>query len=676
MRASSRPHQSVGERRSIGERPGGCSRRGSAVSGMHVGPDTFSHNQGPNYASGATTRVPSLATNGEFVEAEPLRYDKKHMINQPSQPGNTSLDGGVRKTAASRRGSKADPKQASMSQPFLRTSSKQCYQDVTSLDPSGRRQDADETLMRRDDSLTALYGTKGRGEVGRLRERRGGEEGLIVAVHNHSSIDECFKNSGPDGGNGCDRALSKPDSRRGSADMSRQGSRPERVAVSSNSTGGRRDGLATGVSGNGFSSFPVNSSLSPTARLSDRMAADNAANVSSSSLGRREGGKNRSNPTTFPSDVHAENLHTIIYYLKNHYALDAQESRKGLETMTPEDVLGLVQCFYVDMYRTVRDYRDSVGIGRAGFKDEDPVVACVVEPEDFPILTKGTPRHSVDRRDVHGGDACDVSPHHRSGERGLEGARAWRAVPVNSSQFGGPLPQSQQPCALSRQRLRAHSRALGQRDLSAAGLRAGRSASRSAASRQRALSCRSAAACANTSMETTPEAVNRQRGGVSGRAVGCPLHGLVPMLRRGNNICKHVTGGRPHLRYFRVEMLPAKRGGASPTPHLIWGPSPTSLTSASLKGCKNALSLHTLFCASPLCEGTLEQFSRFFKRDKRGVVQDHNGSAVPNEMCAVLRFNERDLALTFLTEEDRDLWMRAMSFIVERNRLQPTGPSS
>jgi hypothetical protein len=80
-------------------------------------------------------------------------------------------------------------------------------------------------------------------------------------------------------------------------------------------------------------------------------------------------------------DEHAANMRRIAHYLKDYYAREADEMERGVESLTAEDVAGLAQCFYIDLYRTVRQARRSAGLETSSFVAEDPtenVVAPIV----------------------------------------------------------------------------------------------------------------------------------------------------------------------------------------------------------------------------------------------------------------------------------------------------------
>ncbi|KAG5486193.1 hypothetical protein LSCM1_07313 [Leishmania martiniquensis] len=72
------------------------------------------------------------------------------------------------------------------------------------------------------------------------------------------------------------------------------------------------------------------------------------------------------------ADEHAANIHRIARYLKDYYAREAGEKERGVESLSAEDVAGLVQCFYVDLYRTVRQARQAAGLETSSFQVEDP----------------------------------------------------------------------------------------------------------------------------------------------------------------------------------------------------------------------------------------------------------------------------------------------------------------
>ncbi|SYZ63022.1 hypothetical_protein (plasmid) [Leishmania braziliensis MHOM/BR/75/M2904] len=72
------------------------------------------------------------------------------------------------------------------------------------------------------------------------------------------------------------------------------------------------------------------------------------------------------------ANEHAANVCRIAYYLKDYYAREAGEAERGIESLSAEDVAGLAQCFYIDLYRTVRQARREAGMETSSFLVEDP----------------------------------------------------------------------------------------------------------------------------------------------------------------------------------------------------------------------------------------------------------------------------------------------------------------
>ncbi|KAG5507181.1 hypothetical protein JIQ42_06587 [Leishmania sp. Namibia] len=77
-------------------------------------------------------------------------------------------------------------------------------------------------------------------------------------------------------------------------------------------------------------------------------------------------------------DEHASNVHRIAHYLKDYYAREAGETERGVESLSAEDVTGLAQCFYIDLYRTVRQARQAAGLETSSFLLEDPTESVIV----------------------------------------------------------------------------------------------------------------------------------------------------------------------------------------------------------------------------------------------------------------------------------------------------------
>ncbi|GET86055.1 hypothetical protein, conserved [Leishmania tarentolae] len=97
------------------------------------------------------------------------------------------------------------------------------------------------------------------------------------------------------------------------------------------------------------------------------------------------------------ADDHAANIRCITHYLKNYYAREAGEVERGVESLSAEDVAGLAQCFYIDVYRTVRQARREVGLETSSFLVEDPtenIIASVApEPPSPPPAPPQRERH-------------------------------------------------------------------------------------------------------------------------------------------------------------------------------------------------------------------------------------------------------------------------------------------
>ena len=86
-------------------------------------------------------------------------------------------------------------------------------------------------------------------------------------------------------------------------------------------------------------------------------------------------------------EEHAANMRRIAHYLKDYYAREADEWERGVDSLTAEDVAGLAQCFYIDLYRTVRQARRAAGLDTSSFAAEDPlenVIASITTPPPPP----------------------------------------------------------------------------------------------------------------------------------------------------------------------------------------------------------------------------------------------------------------------------------------------------
>ncbi|RNE98918.1 hypothetical protein TraAM80_08498 [Trypanosoma rangeli] len=388
----------------------------------------------------------------------------------------------------------------------------------------------------------------------------------------------------------------------------------------------------------------LGSDLSPDDRLNASVTAYVGSGMRQSTLnglppssGKLPG--ERTHPQdVFPYPKHEDNLRSMLFYLKNNYALEPQESLRGIETMTPEDVLDLVQCFYVDAYRAVRRARDAAGVGRAGFTEQDPPVDCVV------------------------GALSDSELPTRTREVSEEGMEATAPVPLPQSL---PPSSSQIQRATSRQTppqqvWRPHA-AVASGGGVAAGTPSGRShpplQSRTPLEYLTSEGANASALSGGTLLSMEPP--HEPGSGIIKR----PLKELMPLLRRGSTLCKHVEDGRPHMRFFRVEdYLGEYRGKEVLTPHLVW------YSTAKDKKPVTVLNLLSLLGVHILLADTSGQFLKLFRR-KKGIVVDHSQRPVARGMCVVFQFESRDVAVSFLTEEDRQVWVGGMMGVVEKNRL-------
>lgn len=339
----------------------------------------------------------------------------------------------------------------------------------------------------------------------------------------------------------------------------------------------------------------------------------------------------------FPYPAHEDNVRSIIFYLKNQYAMEPQESLRGIETMTPEDVLGLAQCFYVDVYRCVRHARIAAGVGRAGFTDGDPDVSCVV---------------------VGVSNDCDTRTVAQQREKAARDTREnvepppQRSPPQRVQVLDNSLSQS------ANLRTRSPQQPAARRNVTATRTprsRLGSPSTNRASVLNRALDVDTTIVTEGTtlSLDVPPEP--------SKGIVRRPLKELMPLLRRGSTLCKHVRNGHPHLRFFRIEDHVGNYCGEEVLmPHFVWYPD-----SAARKPTE-ALPLASLVGVHLLVADASNRFLQLFRR-KRGVVVDQSDRSVANGMCAVFRFKSRDVAVSFLSEQERQLWVGGMMGVVEKN---------
>ncbi|ORC86559.1 uncharacterized protein TM35_000271490 [Trypanosoma theileri] len=429
----------------------------------------------------------------------------------------------------------------------------------------------------------------------------------------------------------------------------------------------------------------------------------------------------------FPYPIHDDNMRSIIFYLKNHYALEEEEYLRGIQTMTPEDVLGLIQCFYVDVYRTIRHARDVAGVGRAGFMDKDPDVDTVLISNNSPEMESHvhhrqqqqqggrleTNSEMEERRELRRPPpevpstpppaptttttttttttaAVNTNTNTRTMQSMKLPDAAHRSPPhyhVQPQSLSSPPHQHQQQQQYQQHQLRYPE------GMPIDTMRPARTSSHSV-HWDHTTSAPPTYEVANSSQHTLDtvslslEPPMEPRSGIVKR----PLRRLMPLLRRGSTLCKHVAGGRPHLRFFRIEdQLGEDRSGQEAVmPHFVWytnAPHNADLhddqssqshqyehhnnknNNSNNKRPNEALSLPSLIGVHLLSAGdsTSDSMRRLFRRSK-GVVVDHQRRSVAEGMCAVFRFEQRDVAVSFLTEADRQLWVGGMMGVVERNR--------
>ncbi|CCW71668.1 unnamed protein product [Phytomonas sp. Hart1] len=144
-------------------------------------------------------------------------------------------------------------------------------------------------------------------------------------------------------------------------------------------------------------------------------------------------------------------------------------------------------------------------------------------------------------------------------------------------------------------------------------------------------------------------------------------------LRGGGYLLKHFSSFRaPHLRFFCVQdRLTRFREQPLRMPHLTWRPQNRDFRAADLlkddaqeAHALNLIHLQTARRGVDLAPG-------LFKR-KGGRPVDHGGRPIPPERCAVLIFHAKTLGLSFLSQEDQDLWMNGFAAIIQRNQLYNT----
>lgn len=460
-------------------------------------------------------------------------------------------------------------------------------------------------------------------------------------------------------------------------------------------------------------------------------------------------------------DPHEENLARIVTYLKNYYAREAEESQRGVETMQPPDILGLAQCFHVDMYRLVRQRRVMAGLEVSSFTsggDPPPYTNVLMSPAHTGVATAPggvppSPPSSVQvieakvpplQRPFSGSHSSSsftgasltpastpprvttISPPGHSGflsqQHALQPHTSYTAAPplvqttnlfhgnasleVQAAQalagspsppyrpsgsgggadaFGnatptifatyppreGPPPPwaeavrreqaqwSETPTQLPPQQI-AMTIAAGEASQLSTSPRAAPRKTVTIVEQPTAV-VRGSSFSSNS--ETFPPPPTEPISNI----VKQPLKILMPIMRTGATFIKHVSSSRdPHLRFFKIQdCLDTFREKEVLMPHLTWmapGTSPDKIEA----GCAlNLVHLQAVHLGAG--RGTGDPHYRLFKR-RRGYVVDHKGQRVANGMCAVFVFTSRPVAVCFLTEEDRQVWVGGMMAVVERNR--------
>lgn len=147
------------------------------------------------------------------------------------------------------------------------------------------------------------------------------------------------------------------------------------------------------------------------------------------------------------------------------------------------------------------------------------------------------------------------------------------------------------------------------------------------------------------------------------------LRELMAVLRKGTTMLKHSAYNRqPNLLFFRVLDRPTEfQGRRVLMPHLTWTACHNAEATdgeTAVDAALNLIELHELHVGPGQDDGEVGHLL-FFRR--HGHVLDEHQVHIPHHMCAVLSFASRNVAVSFLSERDRQLWIPALREVVKRN---------
>ncbi|CUF69571.1 Hypothetical protein, putative [Bodo saltans] len=404
----------------------------------------------------------------------------------------------------------------------------------------------------------------------------------------------------------------------------------------------------------------------------------------------------------FRAGDHDGNLVLIATYLKNHYGRESEEASRGIETMAPEDVLGLVQCFYIDAYRLIRTLRDQSSVGRGTFTTTDPNTSAIVpivdsaekkariqhqlqnpagahhrtspspqpqgqvlqQPNDsFPVFNGAPPINTTQPPQVlavsttHEQQVFVQQQYHQrtTSEMHRSASQQPSVAPSQPQPYAAVQPQQAQPIMQTQQQPifeQPQQQAQQQPLVSSTGSASGK------ANGQQQYHPHHARGPSNHRRELSLEQQLRdipRRVGVA----SVPLKSGMMHLRAGAMMLKYCRKGPPHMRYFSVQdRTTMHKAQETVLPHLTWAVSINGKSAGQL----------SLLTLDEVLVGPVGPNAQRFTKNNINVVVDDNKKPVDENMCFTLIFAERTLELCALTEEEYTTFVGTLQSVVARNR--------
>ena len=411
--------------------------------------------------------------------------------------------------------------------------------------------------------------------------------------------------------------------------------------------------------------------------------------------------------STFSSMLHAsttvrahdQELTGILQYLKNYYGQEEDEGMRGLDTMTADDVLALAQCFYLDVFRLLRDKRLEGGATNASSisRANDPYNSYIWGPTPqhvgVPIHEDTEPDSPAKQTEVVAPPAPVVNPaipvlkpqnsvipspvstqeEERAYEpptprvqRTVSSASTPRNIPpklhtpsTRPVTEGRRLSVSIQPPPITHPNVAVHSEESD-----------GPAVHRTWSPALQPVETRT-----NASLLVQP--LQHQRRSVSPFEVGLddgrppprsvqlvPLRSAMPLLQKGSFLIKFARhGGKPQRRFVFLKDLPIQLDAGTSkrntrpvlVPHLCWSGGPT-------ESAKETLSMLRLL------DVKIGSNDNFRRDRKSGRITGPSSQAILEEHCFTLIFDSRSVDLAAEYESDFQLWAGGMLSILKRNQ--------